>query len=70
MNKKSETNLTREDFQDLLGVYHDFEKCYDIVNKLAQMFPNESKSWVGTVSERLEFLTTKIIVMISFGEKI
>lgn len=42
-------------------IYIDFCKCSDVVTRLATLYPNDDKSWTGTVSERLNYLVDKLI---------
>lgn len=43
-------------------VCKDFRKCSDVASKLATLYPEDSKSWTGTVSERLAYLVDRLIM--------
>jgi len=52
---------------DLVAVYDDYIKCNKLINELASMFPEidrsyeNEKGWVGTTSERLEYLLNILV---------
>jgi len=50
--------LTEKQYEE---IYEDFQKCDKICQRLASLFPEETKTWTGTVSERIKFLTDKLI---------
>lgn len=54
--------LTEQQYKE---IYKDFQKCADVALKLSSMFLEETKAWTGTISERLEFLTNKLIEQVS-----
>jgi hypothetical protein len=49
------------DKEELELIYKDYLKCYDLVNRMALVFPDDNKVWTGSTSERLEYLMNKML---------
>ena len=54
--------MFEKEIETINTIYKDYQRCDSIANALATLFPEDENVWIGTVSERLDYIMIKYFI--------